>query len=202
MIDQCHCPGLVHELPLNQFMAVLFTVVFLLVVIGTILFVPIILRIDTRNQQYYLQLKGIVMCSVMWKDGIRIRVKLPFYSFEIDPIKSWPKKKKKKRKRSRSSAVPVSRILSVLRSFDVKEFRLDLDTSDVIWNAYLFPVFFFLNSRGIQSRINYNGQNQLVIHIENRLSNMAWAFLKDEDFMINTKNDQSWKCTLMSYLKK
>ena len=55
---------------------------------------------------------------------------------------------------------------------------LNLDTGDVIYNAFLTPVFYYLSSDSRKMYVNYSGDNQLMIIIENRLINIFLAFFK------------------------
>ncbi len=148
-----------------------------------LVFTPVTLKIDTYSQQYYLQIWGIAKCSFVWENGPIIRLRVPFYTFRINPLalrtkkKKKPKRKRKAETKKKRSFMSFKKVLKLIRSFEMKEFRLELDTGNVIGNAYLFPVFFFLNRQKAQLRINYEGSNGLVIWIENRGVRMIRAFL-------------------------
>jgi hypothetical protein len=173
----------------EMMIAVLIILGILFSLVVFLIFTPIVLKIDSYNNQYYIQVWGIAKCSFLWRDGIVMEVKMPFRKFYINPFaptgkkekkKSKPKPKRKRKKRSGKGSLKI--MLSVLRSFKVKKFSLDIDTSDMIWNAYLYPVFFFLNSEKAHLNINYTGQVGILIHLENRLSRIIWVFIKHKLF--------------------
>ena len=53
-----------------------------------------------------------------------------------------------------------------------------IDTDNYIWNAYLYPVFYWLGGRKNKfPTINFNGQNHIRLVIENRPIRMIYALL-------------------------
>ena len=145
-----------------------------LVLIFYLLLVPIVLFIDTDKKQYYLQLKGLAKASVEAdrKEVLRINLKTLFMNFYFYPIRSFrtekeKEKKEMKRKWSRSN-LGLRRLLKIVKSFKVKKIRLTVDTGDCIANAKLYPVFANLDYKIGGFHVNFEGRNQLKLHIENR----------------------------------
>lgn len=135
---------------------------------------PMILVVDTNNEQYYVQMKGVARADVIKDDKeiFIIRLKLFFLKFYIHPLKA-----KKEKKTGISKAVKVDKktkklsfrtVIRIMRSFKVKKFYINIDTGDCITNSKLYPVFAFLNYRSGGFHINYKGQNALVLAVENR----------------------------------
>lgn len=159
----------------------------LLALLLFLLFTPIRLKIDSLAKQFYVQVWGVATCRLVWQEGPLLRVEVLFFRFTIDPMRKRDTRGKTldvrqetedARRGKKSRMGQLKRFLNVLRSFEVKAFRLDLDTSDVLWNGYLYPVFFFLNSAKTPMHINYEGRVELLLHIENRLARMLWAYWK------------------------
>ena len=60
-------------------------------------------------------------------------------------------------------------IRKTIRSFRLKALYLSIDTDDVVTNAYLIPVFAGLNRRNINLNVNYTGNFDMIINIENNI---------------------------------
>ena len=110
-------------------------------------------------------------------------------SFKIDPLK--PSKKKKKEKKKEKEKKKTSRkkkigksftagrkmIKEFFHSFKIKEFYLEIDTGDVIKNAFLYPLNVLLPGN-IRFLVNNNGVNIVRLEIQNRLINFLFIFLR------------------------
>ncbi|WP_243472712.1 hypothetical protein [Winogradskyella sp. MH6] len=139
-----------------------------------LLLMPMILVIDTNNEQYYIQLKGLARADVIKDDKeiFIIRLKLFFLKFYIHPLKA-----KKEKKSETSKAIKVDKktkklsfrtVIRIIKSFKVTQFYMNIDTGDCIANSKLYPVFSFLNYQFGGFHVNYKGQNTLVLAVENR----------------------------------
>lgn len=95
-----------------------------------------------------------------------------------EPQKVEAKEKPRSSKSKRRSSFSIERVGRILRQVHVREFRMDLDTDDVIANAYLTPVFEGLRfwTRGrCQTRVNFIGHNRLIINVDTRMINLLRA---------------------------
>ena len=145
----------------------------LLVLLGWIFLAPLVLQIDTDRNVYRLSwLFGFLRADARGEpDDIRLRLKVAFWqkswalindlltengSPEPFPSNDSPEssKKRKRRKRKRSPRRVISLARAALRSFRVREFTLHLDTDDFVWNAWLFPLFYFLRSERRDDRVS------------------------------------------------
>lgn len=72
----------------------------------------------------------------------------------------------------------LKKVIKVIKSFKIKELFLNIDTGDVIYNAYLYPLFYFLGGHNRSLFVNYSGEVQFKVTIQNRLINMLIAFIK------------------------
>lgn len=157
--------------------------VFILILVG-LLFIPINIYVDTRRNLYYAELKGLARASIEPDkiEVIRIRLKIPFKVFYFFPLKAWNSLKKKKKRKTEKGSKNRNRftpktILRLIRSFRVKEWKLDLDTGDCITNAKLYPLFALLNYRFGGFNINYEGRNHALLLLRNRPISMIKLFI-------------------------
>lgn len=157
-------------------------ILLILLLLGLLL-VPIQIYINTANNQYYLQLKGVARANLEGdtEEVIRIKLKVFFTNFYFYPLKkigaAKPKKLKKSTVKKPKKGIPVKKIRRVLNSFKVKELFVDIDTDDYISNAKLYPVFAFLNYYRGGFNINFEGRNQVVLFIQNRPIHIIKSFI-------------------------
>lgn len=71
----------------------------------------------------------------------------------------------------------IRKAKAVIHSIKIKECILILDTDDVLWNAWLYPIFFNLNRKNIKFRISYTGELRFRMVIEFLPVRTAWYFL-------------------------
>jgi len=86
--------------------------------------------------------------------------------------------RRQRNKRPRALSFSGKRMFRILRQFHMNRFRWDLDTDDVIVNAYLTPVFEAIRfwSRGKYStRVNFLGRNSLILDADTRMINLLRA---------------------------
>lgn len=154
----------------------------LLLIIAWLLWSKLVICINSYQGQFYCTYGGLITVSpVEQEDRILIRVKVPFYTFRIDPqkkekkaIKAEPKKPDKKKPasgkgRKLSMTFYLRIIVDALRTFTIRRFQLDLDTGDFVLNAQLTPVVVALNGHTNRVQINYQGHTNLWLEIENQL---------------------------------
>jgi len=134
----------------------------LLVFIIWMLVTPMIFRIDTESGVMSFKIWGLGQASLIWIEREPVLVLHIFWWKKRLYPYTWKKKteqeekpSKEKKRKKRSGYFTFRRARKLLKSFRVKEFRLNLDTEDVILNAYLFPFFYFLNRKNIHTTINY-----------------------------------------------
>ncbi|MGB5363024.1 MAG: hypothetical protein WBN17_06950 [Aureibaculum sp.] len=157
--------------------------IILLLLILYLLWMPVILFIDTDSHQYYLQLKGLAKASIEGhkEEVLRIHLKIVFFHFYFYPLKEIGKPKKKeiekKNKLKRTKRIGIRQGLSLLRSFEVKHLLIDIDTGDCIKNAHLYPYFAFLNYKIGTFKINFEGRNRMALCIQNRPINIMRSFI-------------------------
>ncbi|MGB5500598.1 MAG: hypothetical protein WBM77_16825, partial [Maribacter sp.] len=154
------------------------TLVIILIVLGAILsyllFMKMVLYVDTANNEYYIQAKGLVKAKIETHDTelIQIKCNTLFMKFIFYPLRKSKKKKKKanidKTSVRKQRTIEVKKILRIARTFKMVQLLVDVDTGDCITNAKLYPPFALINYYGGQFGVNFEGRNRLVLIVENR----------------------------------
>ena len=151
--------------------AYIFLFLFLLLVIY-LLFIPVVLLVNTKSNQYYIHLQGLAKLNVEphKEDLIKIKLKVLFLNFSFYPLKKDIKspEKKKTTKIKKKKRMSLQTAYKLLKSFKVKQCLIKIDTGNCITNAKLFPVFYFLNYKIGRFNINFDGKNELVLCLRNR----------------------------------
>ena len=139
-----------------------------------LLFMELILYIDTGTNEYYIQAKGLMKAKIEphKEELLRIRIQTLFMNFYFYPLKKIgaskkPRATKKLRVKSKSR-IGFRKGLQILRTFRVERLLLDFDAGNCIVNAKLYPLFAFLNHNIGDFRINFEGRNQFILQMQNR----------------------------------
>ena len=147
-----------------------------------VLFAPLSIKADTYSNEYYLSWGGIGKAEfIPLPDDILIRLRLAFWKKELYPLHpSPPKAKKKPHKKEHKGGgpLPLRRMISVLKTFEIRDFRLEVDTDDYVWNACLYPVFYWIKPLQKYVALNFQGRNECRLLIRNRVWRMAWGWWK------------------------
>ena len=146
---------------------------------------PIVLFIDTKTNQYYLQVKGLVKASIEShkEELLRIKLKLFFLSFYFYPLRNigiGNNKmilKSRENKKKIGKRIGLEKCLRMLKSFKVKRFLFDIDTGDYILNAKLYPLFAMLNYHFGGFIVNFEGRNRVELHIYSRPIYLIKSFM-------------------------
>jgi hypothetical protein len=156
------------------------TVLMLVLLVCWLSFSPLELKIDTRIPVIFLHWKTIAKLIVVFEYGewwLKIDT-LPYKNKWIlfDLIRS---KKKKKTKPAGARTQPVKRssfklkkVIKLLSSSKVKEWRFAFDSGDFTLNAGLFPLN-FLPPFQQHLEINFINKNFLVL----KITNSFWRLL-------------------------
>ena len=184
MNDPGHCHRFLILFPLHKCLMMLWIIFIILLfsLLVYVLFLPIDVVVNTSGNQYYVRLGILAKANVHGDERYLLRIELRtlFMRFYFYPFKWRKKKKKKTPKRSRRKKFKLSHIKlgwRLLKAFHLRRFSLVLDTGNVITNAKLFPVFALLNYRGGDFNVNFEGRNQLVMHIHSRPIRIIKSFI-------------------------
>ena len=163
-------------------MVLLILLIILFGFIGWLLLSPIQLILDSNRQLYCVRWMGLGRIGMKVVPGdVVVRYDSWLFHHDFYPLKRDQKKKaekkKKPKKKSRYSFGKVSRkARKILRSFEIKSFLVNLDTDDYILNGYLFPLCHALG-KGKHLRINFQGEMEIHVVVENRLVRILKAII-------------------------
>jgi len=146
----------------------------LIILLIYLLWMPVIVKIDTDTGEYFIQFKGLAKASILGDEQELIKIKLNvlFMNFDLFPLrKKFSRKKQLKepeKKKKKWTVVKGQKAFRILRSFKVKKLVLEMDTGDFVLNAKLYSVLFFMNRFNGSYAINFENRNRLALHLENR----------------------------------
>ena len=154
----------------------------LLIFLSWILLVPVILYTNTSRNRYFLTLPGIFR-AVLVPDGgmFHIRGWIFFIPFKFNPFK---KRNKKEKQRPRKKIPGLKRFGSpqrmkgALSSLRIKKLEADIDTDDFSLNAWLVPVFSAVNGERVHLKVNFEGNQSLLLDLRVTLGVLLWNILK------------------------
>lgn len=154
----------------------------LLLLLLALLFIPLNLVLNTVTRQYYIQAAGLAKVKIEGDDKEIIRLRLQtlfrnFYFYPLDWINKPKKIKEGKSKKKKSTNLSPGTIIRLLRSFRVKRLRVNVDTGDCITNSKLYPVFSLMNFWGGNYGVNFQGRNEIVLHLQNRPIRLLRSFI-------------------------
>jgi hypothetical protein len=147
---------------------------------------PIIIKINSTQQVYELHWVSIGHASVLFNtDQIIVAFQIFFFkkriAIDLFKICTSTKESKPDRKKNKSKSYSFSKtgykVKKVLQSFQVKKLWLNLDTDDYYYNAFLYPIFFFVKGDHYRLNINYQGKNELILIVKNRFIRILFAII-------------------------
>ncbi|MEZ5044556.1 MAG: hypothetical protein R2828_31970 [Saprospiraceae bacterium] len=152
------------------------------VLITWVLITPLFLVIDTETGEYSLKWQGIG--AIYLTSDFHLNWRLLYWKKEYDLFAPKEKpllpstQKATASKKSPTWKPSLAKVKHLSRTFQVKTCSLNLDTDNYLWNAYLFPIFYFLNTSKRNLRINFKGEFQCHLIVENRLYRLLYVFLR------------------------
>ena len=170
----------------ENFYSMLTLILILLLLLIGLLLAPVSLHIHTLSKEAYVNVWKIFYAKLLLVQS-EPAIQLSFFSWKkiLYPLRQKRKEKAKakeaaktaRKKWKKPAFLTFDRIKRILSSFKVQEFDLDIDTRDVVWNAYLFPISAFCLSKGYPIRINYMNRFHLDLVIKNRLGSLLVALI-------------------------
>jgi hypothetical protein len=151
-------------------------IVVVLLFFGWLLFMPLVIDVDTSVHSYQVYQYGTIR---FWlSPGLQPHMSI--FGFSIPwkrskvAVQAKPKPKSKRQFPFRN--IPEL-LKGIYHSITVRWFRLDLDTDDVVLNAQMIPAFTFLSSGAVQLTTNFEGRVYASLRAELKLYRIGWAFL-------------------------
>jgi hypothetical protein len=158
-----------------------------------LLVTPIDISINSDEEEFIRGRYGLVRIGVKKnsEDFVAVVLSVPFARFTVYPREKKEKKKEpgktdpeRKQRSVRSKLEHIKLLINivweVMCKFRIKRFHLDIDTGNVISNAYLFPLFFLAgNKPQMELHINYTNNFCLVFDARNNLLNIIIVIIRN-----------------------
>lgn len=152
---------------------------------GYLFFAPFYLEIDSTKGLYRIRVHWLASMSIKSVgDILLIELKLAGFTKQVDVFSAKAEHVRKpaavseKKQRKRSPAIQWKKVKAVLFSFRINKCRIRFDSGDVQLNGILYPLFYWISSySGKDVRINFTGENEVVLEIQNSLARMSWAYI-------------------------
>ncbi len=153
-----------------------------------ILLAPFYIDLDSTTGEYRFRFHTILSVGVIYSDGGE-EVYFSFLGYRRnssrganeakDEVDEQPNIKHVGRKKFSLEGISLRKLVGVSRSFQCEKCIISLDTGNMQLNGILFPVFYLLQVKFRHSiRINFVGENILILTLKNNLANMIWAYIK------------------------
>jgi len=166
---------------------VIFLYIFLsvLLVVLFLLLIPIRIFMDSNRGILLVEWKNIITANVLLQnEDLLIRLDTFFWKKEFSLMETAtnqaPAHSKKKKKISISKKWKFDfrkKLKNILKTIKVKQLYVNIDTDDYLWNAYLYPVFYFLKKEKRNFQINYHGNVEILLEVQSRPIQILYAVL-------------------------
>jgi hypothetical protein len=172
--------------PTNNWNQMIIVVIVLFVAILAtlwIIFVPVNIRVDTKQDLYEVSQPGTLSVSFHPHESSAVRIRVLGYA--LDPRsrqkrkgvdKKLPKPNSSRRMRSFSAWKHLFR--GVIKSFRCRRFNCRVDFEDVVLNAQLSPIAYYASRGSVMLDINFRKEYHLDVWIQVRVYRMLWTFVR------------------------
>jgi hypothetical protein len=153
------------------------------------LFAPIYIEMNSTAGLFRVRFHRIASSNFLIRnDSLFLNLKIGWWNKEFDLLKGKEKADRVKKitevqkaRRKKSIRFPSAwkKIKGIVRSFRIRECYITIDTGDMPLNGILYP-WFYLFSKRIRKivMINFQGENTVILQINNSLARMLWAYIK------------------------
>jgi hypothetical protein len=147
----------------------------------------IVLEVNSNSHLLRFRFGRIASIQMIWQDEMPAFLLKIFGVSKIvvlknnstRKVKTIVANKKTNRASKKISIKRLKKILNVLRSFKIKKLSINVDTGDASLNGILFPIMILLSSKyKRQLAINFNGEEEFILIIENSIGRMIRAYIK------------------------
>jgi hypothetical protein len=158
---------------------------FFAAVILYILVVPVILKIDTYENNYFFRMPGIFGLKLkkkegIWKAGLSVlffRIKFPFFKKGRDQSRKIDRTLVKKKRAVKTRRIKL--LYKIVRTFQIKRLLCEIDSGDFPLNAKLIPLAHALSSQNISFSVNFSNSNNLYLIVYTRLYKIIYQIIKN-----------------------
>ncbi len=170
-------------------MILLIIILTLLLFLTWILLAPVAFFVDTDGNKYLVSLPGIFSIAVVPdRELFYLRFRIFFIPYRYHPFMKRSSKKKPmkepeekpvKKKKKRRFPGGIGMVRELAGAFRIRKLYLNIDTDDVIVNAWLIPALSVINSGNIRMQVNFDGDTSLLLDLRTRLGSLLWVFARN-----------------------
>lgn len=162
--------------------------VLLVIIIFTLcylFFAPFYFEINSVTKLVRVRFHKLASAELKFETNtIMLDIKFAWWKKQIDVFaikknsnKEFPAKKRKSEKSKRK--ILLKKIKAVIKSFQVTQCNVSIDTGDVQLNGILYPVFYLMSAYSKKNiKINFTNENVIILEIKNSLARMSWAYIR------------------------
>jgi hypothetical protein len=155
-----------------------FLAVSVIAIVLWIVFIPVVIVVDSLKGQLEIMQRATFKLRL----GFTVPPELRIFGVKTTLVTTGGRKSRKTsggktRKINRSVGSWLFLLRGCLRSLSLRKLIMDLDTGDVVLNAQMAPVMFFLSGNNVALSTNFNGRMYLYSEIELRLNKLLWTWV-------------------------
>lgn len=149
-----------------------------------LLLAPFYLEIDSKRGLYQIRFHRLASAKFsVANSSLIIDVQVAWWHKRIDLFAIKPRVKKVEavttQPEKKARKVSVRKMWRVLKSFKVNKCRVAIDFGDMALDGILFPLFYWWGRWSKKDiAINFTGDNEIVLEIENNFTRMLWAYFR------------------------
>lgn len=161
------------------FSILIVSVIFLF--LSWIVFVPLHVTIDTTRDRYEFSQTGTFTFSI--RPFTKPSSHLLVFGFPINlkqtKERKVPKETKLSKPRTKKSLAAWLFLIGKIPScIKVRHLRCTIDFNDVVLNAQLVPILYFISAGSVNVTTNFTGQYYLKLMVDIKLNRLLWTFVK------------------------
>lgn len=143
-----------------------------------VLFAPFYFEINSITNKYGFRFHKFLYANIhITEKSLLLNIKIAGWRKQIDLLNQNIKPSKGKIKKERGE-IPIGKIYSIIKSFKVNKFYLNLSFENMALNGVLFPFFSVLKSKTNKNiQINFWNKNEIVIEVENNFYRIIKAYI-------------------------
>jgi hypothetical protein len=146
---------------------------------GALLMSPLIVEGDSRVPFLHIRWKGWASVRIGWADeAIHMRIRVLIFNLRLPRLAAKRGDRRPKPTIMRRPRDLKGKVFRLIRTFEVLQLKLSVDTSDAVINAWLYPLNFIGYPPGTSVHINFTHENYLVFRIKNRPWRLLRAWLQ------------------------
>lgn len=159
---------------------VLLFIVFLIFIY--FLFAPFYLEVNTADGLYRIRFHWLISISLKTNTASpMLELRLMGQKKQIDLFSQKQTSKQKPiiaKQKKRKVKISLKKIAGMLKSFKINKCIIHIDSGDMQINGILYPLFYWISCYSKRDvRVNFLGENKMILEIENNLARMSWAYI-------------------------